>query len=114
MDLNYFIYWCKEKWNDLKYFWAWVTTMYSIYADKLNIFLAKKNIVKVFTVYDVIWIDTPVAVAASYDKLNKHYDDLIWQVNQKLIYDAEGLKGWELKFKSRKSLIRTIFKTTLL
>ena len=87
--------------------------MYSIYADKLNIFLAKKNIVKVFTVYDVIWIDTPVAIAASYDKLNKHYDDLIWQANQKLI-DIEGLKDWELTFKSRKSLIRTVFKTTLL
>lgn len=114
MDLNYFIYWCKEKWNDLKYFWAWMCTMYSIYADKLNIFLAKKNIVKVFTVYDVIWIDTPVAVAATYDKLNKHYDDLIWQVNQKLIHDVEGLKDWELKFKSRKSLIKTVFKTTLL
>ena len=113
MDLNYFIYRCKEKWNDLKYFWAWVVTMYSIYADKLNIFLAKNNIVKVFTVYDVIWIDTPVAIAAIYDKLNKHYDDFIWQVNQKLI-DVEGLKGWELTFKSRKSLIRTIFKTTLL
>ena len=113
MDLNYFIYWCKEKWNDFKYFWAWMCTMYSIYADKLNIFLAKKNIVKVFTVYDVIWIDTPVAAAASYDKLNKHYDDLIWQVNQKLI-DIDGLKDWELKFKSRKSLIKTVFKTTLL
>ena len=113
MDLNYFIYWCKEKWNDLKYFWVWVVTMYSIYADKLNIFLAKKNIVKVFTVYDVVWIDTPVAVATTYDKLNKHYDDLIWQVNQKLI-DIDRLKDWELKFKSRKSLIRTIFKTTLL
>ena len=87
--------------------------MYSIYADKLNIFLAKKNIVKVFTVYDVVWIGTPVAVAATYDKLNKHYDDLTWQVNQKLI-DIDGLKDWELKFKSRKSLIRTIFKTTLL
>ena len=87
--------------------------MYSIYADKLNIFLAKKNIVKVFTVYDVVWIDTPVAVAATYDKLNKHYDDLIWQVNQKLI-DVDGLKDWELKFESRKSLIKTVFKTTLL
>ena len=113
MDFNYFIYWCKEKWNDLKYAWAWVVTMYSIYADKLNIFLAKKNIVKVFTAYDVIWIDTPVAVAATYDKLNKHYDDLIWQVNQKLI-DVDGLKDWELKFESRKSLIKTVFKTTLL
>ena len=113
MDFNYFIYWCKEKWNDLKYFWAWVVTMYSIYADKLNIFLAKKNIVKVFTAYDVIWIDTPVAIATTYDKLNKHYDDLIWQVNQKLI-DIDGLKDWELKFKSRKSLIKTVFKTTLL
>ena len=113
MDFDYFIYWCKEKWNDLKCFWAWVVTVYSIYADKLNIFLAKNNIVKLFTVYDVIWIDTPVAIAATYDKLNKHYDDLIWQANQKLI-DVEGLKGWELTFKSRKSFIRTIFKTTLL
>ena len=113
MDFNYFIYWCKEKWNDLKCVWAWVVTMYSIYADKLNIFLAKKNIVKVFTVYDVVWIDTPVAAAATYDKLNKHYNDLIWQVNQNLI-DIDGLKDWELKFKSRKSLIKTVFKTTLL
>ena len=113
MDFNYFIYWCKEKWNDLKYFWAWVRTMYSIYADKLNIFLAKNNIVKIFTVYDVIWIDTPVAVAATYDRLNKHYDDLIWQVDQNLV-EVEGLEDWELTFKSRKSLIKTVFKTTLL
>ena len=48
------------------------------------------------------------------DKLNKHYDDLIWLANQKLIHNAEGLKDWELKFKSRKSLIKTVFKTTLL
>lgn len=114
MEPNYAIYCLRANWCRLKTFFKDLLSGYKRCADKVNIYLAKNNIVSTFTTYDVIYANLPIAVISTYGKLYTHYDNLLVSVNSKEFKDAHPtVKDWELRFKSRKSMITSIFGVTV-
>lgn len=93
-----------------------VVELYKTRADKLNIFLGSRDIVKVFSIYSVNYSGITLTHIPVYGKLSTHLDLLEDEMKElvKSEFPDLNINMSDIKYSSTRSLICTLFKTTIL